>query len=68
MKEQARRESDLIVREAHAEGRRIAREAAAEKHRLEEEIRTIRALLRAALESLEKEKEGSRRESPTGRR
>jgi cell division initiation protein len=53
MNEQARRESDLIVREAHAEGRRIAREAAAEKRRLEEEIRAIRALLGAALESLE---------------
>jgi cell division septum initiation protein DivIVA len=55
MKEQARRESDLIVQEAHAEGRRIAREAAAEKRRLEEEIRKIRALLRAALESLDGE-------------
>ena len=31
MKEQARRESDLIVQEAHAESRRVAREAAAEK-------------------------------------
>ena len=66
MKEQARRESDLIVREAHAEGRRIAREAAAEKHRLEEEIRTIRALIRAALESLEKEKEREQESEPHG--
>ena len=31
MKEQARRESDLIVQEAHAESRRVSREAAAEK-------------------------------------
>lgn len=52
MKAQARRESDLIVQEAHAEGRRVAREAAAEKRRLEEDIRTIRALLRTALEGL----------------
>lgn len=53
MKEQARRESDLIVQEAHAEGRRITREAAAEKRRLEEDMRTIRGSLRAALDVLE---------------
>jgi cell division initiation protein len=53
MKEQARRESDLIVQEANAEGRRIMREMAAEKHRLENEIRKLRALLRTALETLE---------------
>ena len=52
MKEQARRESDLIVQEAHAESRRVTREAAAEKRRLEEEMVKIRAQLRAALESL----------------
>ena len=57
MKEQARRESDLIVQEAHVEGRRIARDAAAEKLRLEQEIRKLRAQLRAALESLEVEPE-----------
>jgi cell division initiation protein len=55
MKEQARRESDLIVHEAHAEGRRVTREAAAEKQRLEEDVRKIRALLRTALESLDGE-------------
>jgi hypothetical protein len=52
MKEQARRESDLIVQEAHAESRRVSREAAAEKRRLEEDIVKIRAQLRAAFESL----------------
>jgi len=52
MKEQARRESDLIVQEAHAESRRVTREAAAEKRRLEEDMVKIRAQLRAALESL----------------
>jgi cell division initiation protein len=55
MKEQARRESDLIVQEAQAEGRRVTREMAAEKQRLEEEVRKIRALLRTALETLEAE-------------
>jgi cell division initiation protein len=55
MKEQARRESDLIVQEAHAEGRRVTREMAAEKQRLEEDVRKIRALLRTALESLQED-------------
>ena len=53
MREQARRESDLIVQEARAEGRRVTRAAAAEKDRLEEEIRRIRGLLRNALEAIE---------------
>jgi cell division initiation protein len=59
MKEQARRESDLIVQEAHAEGRRIVREMSADKQRLEGDVRKIRALLRTALESL-----GDRSEEP----
>jgi cell division initiation protein len=53
MKEQARRESDLIVQEARAEGRRVSRASAAEKQRLEEDIRRIRAQLRSALEALD---------------
>jgi cell division initiation protein len=53
MKEQARRESDLIVQEAHAEGRRVTRQSVAEIQRLEEETRKIRALLRSALEVLD---------------
>jgi cell division initiation protein len=53
MKEQARRESDLIVQEAHAESRRIARSASAEKTRLETDLRRIRGQLRTALEALE---------------
>ncbi len=52
MKEQARRESDLIVQEAHAESRRVTREAAAEKRRLEEDVIKIRSQLRAAFDSL----------------
>jgi cell division initiation protein len=55
MKEQARRESDLIVQEAHAESRSITRDMASEKQRLELEVRKIRALLRTALETLEVE-------------
>lgn len=52
MKEQARRESDLIVQEAHAEARRVTRESVAEKRRLEEDVVRIRAQLRASYESL----------------
>ena len=60
MKEQARRESDLIVQEAHAEGRRVTREFAAEKQRLDDDVRKIRALLRTALESLDGESNAER--------
>jgi cell division initiation protein len=52
MKEQARRESDLIVQEAHAEARRVTRESIAEKRRLEDDVVRIRAQLRASFESL----------------
>lgn len=51
-RDQARRESDLVVQEAHAEGRRVTRATAGEKQRLEEDIRKIRAQLRSALEAL----------------
>jgi cell division initiation protein len=57
MKEQARRESDLIVQEAHAESRRILRAAAAEQQRLEDGMRKIRAQLRSALEALSESNE-----------
>jgi len=53
MKEQARRESDLLVQEAHAEGRRVSRQSIAERQQIEEETRKIRAMLRSALEALE---------------
>src|SRR5207344_1814635 len=52
MKEQARRESDLIVQEAHAESRRVIRESAAQKRLLEEDMIKIRAQLRGAFEML----------------
>ncbi len=53
VRDQARRESDLIVQEAHAEGRRVSRSMASQKERLEEDIRRIRAQLRSALEALD---------------
>lgn len=52
-RDQARRESDLIVQEAHAEGRRVTRATSSEKQRLEDDIRKIRAQLRSALEGLD---------------
>src|SRR4029078_7998385 len=52
MKEQARRESDLIVQEAHAEARRVSREAAREKQGRGENSVKLRSQLRAWFESL----------------
>lgn len=52
MKEQARRESELIVQEAHAEARKVTRAAEGEKSRLEDEARKVRAMLRSALEAV----------------
>ncbi len=49
LKEQAKRESDLVISEAHAEARRITREAASELERLRREGQRVRALLEAAL-------------------
>ena len=50
MKEQARRESDVIVQEASAEGRRLLRDAISDKEQLLAETHRIRTMLRAALE------------------
>ncbi len=49
MKEQARREAELILTEAHAEARAVQRQALAENERLVRESRQIRERLRAAL-------------------
>jgi cell division initiation protein len=53
LKDQAKREAELIVGEAHSEARSITREAAAERERLLAESRRVQALLRAALQTLE---------------
>lgn len=50
LKEQARREADVIVTEANAESRRIVRDAITEKERLLGEARRVQAILRSALE------------------
>jgi cell division initiation protein len=53
LKDQAKREADLILSEAHAEARSVTREATAERERLQEEIRKLRTLLHGALGTLE---------------
>jgi cell division initiation protein len=53
LKEQARREADLILGEAHAEARAVQRNARSENERLVTESRRLRSQLRTALEALE---------------
>jgi cell division initiation protein len=53
LREQAKREADVILSEAHSEGRSITREAAAERERLLVEARRVRSLLRSALANVE---------------
>lgn len=49
LKDQAKRESELVLLEARAEARRITRGAAEEHERLVAEARRVRALLESAL-------------------
>ena len=53
LKDQAKREAELVIGEAHAEARSVTREAAAERERLLAETRKIRALLEAALDAVD---------------
>ena len=53
LKDQARREAELVVGEAHAEARAVTRTAAAERERLLAEARKVRALLEAALDAVD---------------
>jgi cell division initiation protein len=53
LKEQARREADLILGEAHVEARKVRRDATAENERLIMDSRKIKAQLRAALEMID---------------
>jgi cell division initiation protein len=63
VKEQARREADLILGEAHAEARKVQRDSLAEHERLVAESRRLRAQLRAALELMGEDEAG---EDPPG--
>lgn len=53
MKEQARKEAELILTEAHAEARAIQRRAVTENERLMTETRVLKQRLHAALEVME---------------
>jgi cell division initiation protein len=58
LKEQARREADLILGEAHADARAVQRKARTENERLANESRRLRAQLHAALEAIEAVEDG----------
>jgi cell division initiation protein len=53
LKEQARREAQVVLEEAHAQARQIGREAVTDVERMRAESRRIRALLGAALATLD---------------
>jgi cell division initiation protein len=53
LKDQAQREADLVLGEAHAEARSITRKAQAEYERIAADTRKLKALLRSALEALD---------------
>jgi cell division initiation protein len=55
LRDQARKEAELIVSEAHSEARRLTRDARSERERLAGETNRIKAVLRAALETIEQE-------------
>jgi cell division initiation protein len=53
LKEQARREAELILTEAHAEARAVQRKALAENERLVTESQRLRVQLQAALAAID---------------
>ena len=63
LKDQARREAQLVVEEAHAEARRITHDALTERERLATETKRIKALLGAALDAVEDGEEDEQAEA-----
>jgi cell division initiation protein len=57
LREQAQREAELIVSEAHGEARAITRRARAERDQLATDSHRVRALLASALATLEEDAE-----------
>jgi cell division initiation protein len=55
LRDHARKEAELIVSEAQSEARRLTRDARSERERLAGETNRIKAVLRAALETIEQE-------------
>jgi cell division initiation protein len=64
MKEQARREAEVILAEAHAEARSISRRSVAEHERLSADSRRIRERLRLALATLDEVEDTGAETSP----
>jgi len=62
--ESAKRQAEVIVAEAHQEGRSIARAALAERDRLFAESRRVEALLRAALGIVEESSDAAAEPAP----
>ena len=65
LKDQARTEAELVIREAHTAARSITQDALAERERLQGEAIRVRALLQAALTSVDESEHGVQRE-PVG--
>ena len=63
LRDQARREAALVLQEAHAEARRVTQDAVAERERLRGETHRIKALLGAALDTVEDADGDSRAEA-----
>jgi cell division initiation protein len=63
LREQARRETRVMLDEAQAEARRIRRDAVTELEHMRSEARRIRALLTAALATLEEDERADRNEA-----
>jgi cell division initiation protein len=55
LKEQTRRETQVLLEEAHAEARKVRRETVADLERMRTEARRIRSLLGAALATLDED-------------
>ncbi|HJU37788.1 MAG TPA: DivIVA domain-containing protein [Gaiellaceae bacterium] len=67
MRDQARREAELILNQAHSEAREVQRRAVAENERLEHQSRKLRAQLQEALSALggpEQRTQADRAEEP----
>jgi hypothetical protein len=63
LRDQARREADLIVNEAQATSRSITRQASEQHEHLIVEARRVRAILRAALEVVDETQRDEPREA-----
>jgi cell division initiation protein len=65
LRDQAKREGDLIVSEAHAEARAVTRKAVREREQLVAETRRLRTQLEAALAALEADEDGENGGEPS---